>query len=64
MIVRQLGQPVAERSGDHAAERAVQVIIAHHDTVIEPGDHVIVFVVNKRMVSKIEKLFQVGIGFL
>jgi trk system potassium uptake protein TrkA len=40
------------------------VIIAHHDTVIEPGDHVIVFVVNKRMVSKVEKLFQVGVGFL
>jgi trk system potassium uptake protein TrkA len=40
-----------------------QVIIAHHDTVIEPDDHVIVFVVNKRMVPKIEKLFQVDIGF-
>ena len=63
-IVRQLGQPAAGRSGNQAAEREVQVIIAHHDTVIEPGDHVIVFVVNKRMVSKIEKLFQVGVGFL
>jgi trk system potassium uptake protein TrkA len=40
-----------------------QVIIAHHDTVIEPDDHVIVFVVNKRMVPKIEKLFQVDLGF-
>jgi trk system potassium uptake protein TrkA len=40
-----------------------QVIIAHHDTIIEPDDHVIVFVVNKRMVSRIEKLFQVDIGF-
>ena len=39
-----------------------QVIIAHHDTVIEADDHVIVFVVNKRMVSKVEKLFQVGVG--
>jgi len=64
-IVRQLGQPAAERSDDRAAvERDVQVIIAHHDTVIEPDDHVIVFVVNKRMVAKVEKLFQVGIGFL
>ncbi len=44
--------------------REAQVIIAHHDTVIEPDDHVIVFVVNKSMVSKVEKLFQVGIGFL
>lgn len=40
-----------------------QVIIAHHDTVIEAGDHVIIFVVNKRMVSKVEKLFQVSAGF-
>ncbi|MBI4192359.1 MAG: Trk system potassium transporter TrkA [Betaproteobacteria bacterium] len=54
------------RHGDQAlaADRDTQVIIAHHDTVIEPGDHVIVFVVNKRMVSKVEKLFQVGVGFL
>jgi len=40
-----------------------RVIIAHHDVVIEPDDHVIVFVVNKRMVPKIEKLFQVDLGF-
>jgi trk system potassium uptake protein TrkA len=39
------------------------VIIAHHDTVIEPDDHVIVFVVNKRMVPHVEKLFQVNLGF-
>ncbi len=40
------------------------VIIAHHDTVIESNDHVIVFVVNKRMVPSVEKLFQVDVGFL
>ena len=40
-----------------------QVIIAHHDVVIEPDDHVIVFVVNKRMVPRVEKLFQVDVGF-
>ena len=40
-----------------------QVIIAHHDTVIEADDHVIVFVLNKRMVPKVEKLFQVSAGF-
>jgi len=64
-IVRQPGPPVAGPSDDRAAAaREVQVIFAHHDTVIEPDDHVIVFVVNKSMVSKVEKLFQVGIGFL
>ncbi|MGB0126901.1 MAG: Trk system potassium transporter TrkA [Rhodocyclaceae bacterium] len=40
-----------------------QVIIAHHDAVIEADDHVIVFVVNKRLVPKVEKIFQVGLGF-
>jgi trk system potassium uptake protein TrkA len=40
-----------------------QVVMAHHDVVIEPEDHVIVFVVNKRIVPKVEKLFQVNIGF-
>ena len=44
-------------------EEHYKVIIAHHDTVIESDDHVILFVVNKRLVPKVEKLFQVGIGF-
>jgi trk system potassium uptake protein TrkA len=39
------------------------VVIAHHDTLIEADDHVIVFVVDKRMVRKVEKLFQVNLGF-
>jgi trk system potassium uptake protein TrkA len=43
---------------------ANEVVIAHHDTVIQPDDHVIVFAVNKRIVPKVEKLFQVGVGFL
>ena len=41
-----------------------QVVMAHHDVVIEPDDHVIVFVVNKRNVPKVEKLFQVTVGFI
>ncbi|PTD97513.1 Trk system potassium transporter TrkA [Pseudothauera lacus] len=40
------------------------VIIPHHDTVIEPGDHVIVFCTHKNLVRKVEKLFQVGFTFL
>jgi len=40
-----------------------RVLIAHHDTVIEPDDHLIVFVSNKRMIPKVEKIFQVGVGF-
>lgn len=41
-----------------------EVIMAHHDTAIQSEDHVIVFAVNKRMVSRIEKLFQVDVSFL
>ncbi len=57
-----------EKAADAAVEKQdahdYEVIVARPDTVIEPDDHVIVFVVNKRMVPKIEKLFQVGVGFL
>jgi trk system potassium uptake protein TrkA len=40
-----------------------QVIMAHHDIVIESGDHVIVFVENRRIIPKVEQLFQVSVGF-
>jgi trk system potassium uptake protein TrkA len=46
-----------------AVVRGEQVIIAHHDTKIEAEDHLILFVPNKRMIPKVEKLFQVGFGF-
>ncbi|GJL75291.1 Trk system potassium transporter TrkA [Nitrosomonas sp.] len=42
----------------------IKVIIAHHDTVIESEDHVILFVVNRKMIREVEKLFQVKVGFL
>jgi len=47
-----------------AITRHGEVIIAHHDTVIEPDDHVIVFCTRKKQVKKVEKLFQVGFHFL
>jgi trk system potassium uptake protein TrkA len=40
-----------------------RVLMAHHDTVIEAEDHLIVFVANKRMIPRVEKVFQVGVGF-
>jgi trk system potassium uptake protein len=46
-----------------AIVRDGKVIMGHHDLVIEAEDHVIVFVINKAMVRKVEKLFQVSIGF-
>jgi trk system potassium uptake protein TrkA len=41
-----------------------QVIIAHHDTVIESDDHVILFLTDRRKIEVIEKLFQVGVSFV
>ena len=41
-----------------------EVIMPHHDTVIEEDDHVIVFCTHKNLVRKVEKLFQVGFHFL
>ncbi|MDP1543898.1 MAG: Trk system potassium transporter TrkA [Polycyclovorans sp.] len=46
-----------------AIVRGDEVIIAHHDTVIEAEDHVILFLVNRKHVKDVGKLFQVGIGF-
>jgi trk system potassium uptake protein TrkA len=52
-----------EQAGPTAPNGDHEILMAHHDTVIEDGDHVIVFVVNKSLVPKVEKLFQVDIGF-
>jgi trk system potassium uptake protein len=38
--------------------RGDQVIMAHHDTVVETGDHVILFLADKRHVEQVERLFQ------
>jgi len=47
-----------------AMVRGEEVIIAHHDTVIEEEDHVILFLVDKKRISEVERLFQVGITFI
>ena len=47
-----------------AIVRGEKVIIAHHNTVIEPEDHVILFLIDKKYISDVEKLFQVGITFI
>ena len=33
--------------------------MAHHDTVIEEGDHVILFVADRRQIDEVERLFEV-----
>ncbi|HKJ21637.1 MAG TPA: Trk system potassium transporter TrkA [Gammaproteobacteria bacterium] len=47
-----------------AVARGDEVKIAHRDTVIEADDHVILFMVDKRRISDVERLFQVGVTFM
>ena len=47
-----------------AIVRGTKVIMGNRDVVVEAEDHIIVFVVNKAMVHKVERLFQVSLGFL
>jgi trk system potassium uptake protein TrkA len=46
-----------------AIVRGEEVIIAHHDTVIETDDHVILFLADKKCIQEVERLFQVGVTF-
>lgn len=41
-----------------AVVRGEEVIIAHRSTMIQMGDHLIVFVVDKKLISTVEQLFQ------
>ncbi len=47
-----------------AIVREEEVIMAHHDTVIENNDHMILFVTDRRKIEYVEKLFQVGVSFV
>jgi trk system potassium uptake protein len=43
---------------------AAQVLMGHHDVTIQAEDHVILFVENKRIIPRVERLFSVSVGFL
>ena len=47
-----------------AIVRGNEVLIAHDNRVIESNDHVILFLVDKKYISEVEKLFQVNAFFL
>lgn len=47
-----------------AIVRNEEVFIADDNITIAPEDHVILFVTDKRQISEVEKLFQVGITFV
>ena len=41
-----------------ALVRGEEVIQVHHDTVIEEGDHVIMFLIDKKLIPAVEQIFQ------
>jgi trk system potassium uptake protein TrkA len=47
-----------------AIVRGDAVLMCHHNTVIQPEDHVIVFLADKKYIPQVEQLFQVGITFI
>ena len=46
-----------------AIVRGEEVLIAHSHVVVETDDHVILFLVDRRKIHAVEKLFAVGFGF-
>ncbi|MRI33379.1 Trk system potassium transporter TrkA [Endozoicomonas sp. OPT23] len=59
--VQQIDLPQGASIG--AIVRNEEVLIAHDTTRIESGDHVILFLSDKRRIHEVEQLFQVGLGF-
>lgn len=63
-----IGRPIGEIKLPKGASigaivRGDDVLIAHHDSVIASGDHVILFLQEKARVPEIERLFQVAVTF-
>ena len=56
--VEQIELPAGTTIG--AIARGDKVIMAHHDTVIEPEDHLILFLTDRRHVEEVGRLFQAG----
>jgi len=56
--------PLPPGTGIGAIVRGKEVIMPTKDVVIEPEDHVILFMVDKQYINDVEKLFQVDVTFL
>ena len=55
--------PLPQEATIVAVIRSNQVIIAHHDTVIETDDHVILFLSDPEKMPSIERLFKVNFNY-
>ncbi|HAC88716.1 MAG TPA: Trk system potassium transporter TrkA [Gammaproteobacteria bacterium] len=59
--IGEIGLPEGTTIG--AIVRNDEVLIAHDSTVIESDDHVILFLVDRKRIKEVERLFQVGFSF-
>jgi trk system potassium uptake protein TrkA len=59
--IGEIGLPEGTTIG--AIVRNDEVLIAHDNTVIESDDHVIMFLVDRKRIKEVERLFQVGFSF-
>ncbi len=58
-----IGAIVREDGRDGDKPGRTTVVMPHHDTIIKPEDHLIVFCTSKKLVRQVEKLFQVDFSF-
>ena len=47
-----------------ALVRGTDVLMAHHDTVIQAEDHVILFLTDRTQIPAVERLFQVSVSYM
>jgi trk system potassium uptake protein TrkA len=64
VVGRKVGQVSLPKGASIGAlVREDEIILPDADTVIESDDHVIVFVPSRRLMPRVEKLFQVSASF-
>lgn len=61
-MIRDIKLPPGTTIG--AIVRGEEVLIAHDNTVIQSDDHVILFLIDKKYISQVERLFQVSAIFI
>lgn len=58
-----IGAVVREKKNEQGETTSHEVLIAHDNVVIEAGDHIILFLIDKRFTRDIERLFEAGFAF-
>ena len=65
LVGRSIGElPLPDSASIGVVVRGDEVLIAHHDLVVESEDHLIVLITDKRQIGEVEKLFQVSVTFV